>query len=172
MYLRFWGLILVLSGYSSKILLHLILFYISAATAPLLINLGVIFDSYLTYVMQWYDAHIPLKNVGASKAVNFVGTTVIIGLPLGWMALFQLLGVHVSSQMDAASSSGSGAAQDMGRAMGKVVQKFARLAHKVSKLPAKAEKAKQQNKQLQKDLKSAVNKSLAEEMKRLRSGKW
>lgn len=166
--LGFGGLILVLSGLSTKILMHIVLFYIAATTAPLFINLGVVFDTYITYVMQWFGAHVNFLHASSQNAANLVGTTLILGLPVGWTVLLQLVGVYVSNQLDSAEGASGAGAEETSKLMQKSMQSMTNVFKKVANLPARFEKLKAQRDQEMKDLKVAVKAELTKELSKSR----
>ncbi|MDN2483914.1 hypothetical protein [Vibrio agarivorans] len=104
-------IILLLSGYSPRVLLSICLAYFSVSCIPFFLNLGIIFDSKLTAIVEEYNDFIPIATDTASTIINFAGTVSMVFICTTWLMLFQMLGVRITSMMDAAGAVGRGAEQ-------------------------------------------------------------
>jgi len=102
--LAFGGIVLLLSGYNSRVLLHLALFYFSLSLVPFFMNVGVIFDNVITGLVENKSNGLNISNSSVIEIVNLAGTTLIILCPLAWLTLVQLLGIHVTNTMDLAGA--------------------------------------------------------------------
>lgn len=67
-------IVLLLSGYSPKVLLSISLAYFSVSCIPFFLNLGIIFDSKLTAIVEEFNDFIPIQTDTASTIINFAGT--------------------------------------------------------------------------------------------------
>lgn len=117
--LAFGGIILLLSGYNSRALLHLLILYFALSLVPFFMNVGMIFDTVITGLVENKSNGLNITNTTVIEIVNYAATSVVYLCPLAWMTFMQLLGVHAGHALDMA-----GVAQAAKQASNKLVSKI------------------------------------------------
>lgn len=133
MVLAFAPIIIVLSGYNSKILLNLAIFYFSLCLTPFFLNLGIMLDTVITGIIDVYSDGLPTQNAAVVENVNMLSTILILFCPTAWMTLMQMLGNYLSSSIDL-TGAGQGAAQQTTQA---IANQGRRTINDVSKIAKK-----------------------------------
>lgn len=103
-------IMIVLSGYNSKVLLNLAVFYFSLCLTPFFLNLGMLIDTVITGIIDVHADGLPTQNAAVVENVNMLSTIIILFCPTAWMTLMQMLGNYLSSAIDF-TGAGQGASQ-------------------------------------------------------------
>ncbi|WP_210467408.1 hypothetical protein [Vibrio crassostreae] len=98
-------LIMLLSGYSAKVLMMYFIAYFGISLVPFFINFGVMIETILTRLIISENNLIPIRNGAAEAIIDYAGTASIMFLVAGWLSMLQMLGVRVSAMLDAATDS-------------------------------------------------------------------